>query len=116
MDGGETLPRGQYRAVLVNKGGERSERSFTFDAPEVSRYPFPELAIANGLYRVDSRYPVNRLICYNQEGNPVQTIGVDNFVGSVADLRLSGSVRSAALWAEDPEYRCSALTAAAPTR
>jgi hypothetical protein len=116
MPGAETLPRGRYRAVLINKGGERTERSFTFDAPEDPRFPYPEFTVSGGRYRVDSRYPVNRLICYNQEGNPTQTIVLQNFEGSVADLNLPNSVRSAALWAEDPEYRCSALTQAASVR
>jgi hypothetical protein len=116
MPGGETLPRGRYRAVLINKGGERTERSFTFDAPEDPRFPYPGFTVGDGQYRVDSRYPVNRLICYNQEGNPTQTIVLQSLEGSLADLNLPNSVRAAALWAEDPEYRCSALTPAVSVR
>jgi len=55
MGAGETLPRGQYRAVLINKGGERSERIFIFDIPEDPLYPFPVLRIEDGRYRVDTR-------------------------------------------------------------
>ena len=104
------LPRGQYRAVLVNKGGEKTERNFTFDGPEEAPHPFPFLSVSNGIYRVDSAYPVNNLICYDQQGGAVQTLRLTQMQGNIRDLRVSNNVRSAALWAEDPEYRTSALT------
>jgi hypothetical protein len=113
MGGDESLPRGQYRAVLINKGGEQTERNFTFDAPVDPRYPFPFLAIDEGKYRIDSQYPINRLICYDQQGNALQTVVVTSSSGSVSDLEISNNARSAALWAEDSEYRTSALTEAA---
>ncbi|WP_245535110.1 hypothetical protein [Leadbettera azotonutricia] len=116
MSGDESLPRGQYRAVLINKGGEKTERNFTFDAPVDPRYPFPLLVIGEGKYRIDSQYPVNRLICYDQQGNVLQTVIVVNNSGNVSDLNVSANARSAALWAEDPEYRTSALTEAAAIR
>jgi hypothetical protein len=114
MPENETLPRGRYRAVLINKGGERAERSFSFDAPEDPRYPFPFLFIGEGMYRIDSAYPVHRLICYDQQGNIVETLLLSGLEGSLQDLPDNG--RSAALWAEDPEYRVSALTEALALR
>jgi hypothetical protein len=105
-----SLPRGQYRAVLVNKGGERTERRFTFDGPEVSPYPFPIFTINEGTYRINSRYPVNHLVCYDQQGNAVRTIKVAELQGSIRSLNLPENAFSAALWAEDPEYRISAFT------
>jgi hypothetical protein len=116
MPGGENLPRGQYRAVLINKGGERTEETFTFDAPVDPRYPFPFFSVSEGRYRIDSRYPGNRFICYDQQGNIIQTVVPDGPDGSIADLKLSNTVASMALWAEDPEYHVSALTEAAAVR
>ena len=116
MDAGAPLPRGQYRAVLINKGGERTERNFTYDGPEDPPYPYPFFSISDGVYRIDSRYPVNHLICYDQHGSIVNTITVTQIQGNVQDLRLSNSVRSAALWAEDPEYHVSALSEATRVR
>ena len=110
------LPRGVYRAVLVNKGGEKTERNFTFDGPEDSPYPFPFLSINDGIYRIDSVYPFNHLICYDQQGKTVQTVTLTQIQGNTRDLRLANSVRTAALWAEDPEYHISALTDAASLR
>ena len=112
----EPLPRGQYRAVLVNKGGEKTERNFVFDSPEESPHPFPFLSISGGAYRIDSAYPVNHLICYDQQGSVVQTLRLSEMQGSIRDLRVSNNARSAALWAEDPEYRSSALTDAVSLR
>jgi hypothetical protein len=110
MPGGETLPRGQYRAVLVNKGGDRTERTFSFDAPESPRHPFPLFTINEGRYTIESRYPQHFLICYDETGNYLSTIPVDTLQGDLEPLGLDSNVRAIALWAEDAEYYTSALT------
>lgn len=116
MPGGETLPRGQYRAVLVNKGGERTERAFGFDAPESPRYPFPAFSVYEGRYNIESRYPRHFLICYDEAGNYVQTLPADTPQGDLSALGLPSQVRAVALWAEDAEYYTSALTDLSPIR
>jgi hypothetical protein len=116
MTGGESLPRGQYRAVLVNKGGEQSERLFGFDAPEEPRFPFPFIALIEGRYRIDSNYPVNRFICYDEQGNIVAVVTLDAVEGQISDLGLASEVRAVALWAEDPVYYTSVLTDVTPLR
>ena len=104
------LPRGQFRAVLENKGGESTERRFTFDGPESSPYPFPSLTVGDGTYRIESQYPVNRFIGYDQQGAAVQTVVIPRNEGNIRDLRLTNAVRALALWAEDSTYHISALT------
>lgn len=116
MMGDDPLPRGVYRAVLINKGGESVERKFTFDGPVDSPYPFPSFSIESGIYRTDSRYPVNHIVCYDLQGKPVQTITVTNIQGNVSELKLANGARTAALWAEDPELHISAMTEAAAVR
>jgi hypothetical protein len=111
-----SLPRGQFRAVLVNRGGESTERRFTFDGPENPPYSFPVLSVGEGTYRIDSRYPVNRFICYDQQGNIIQTAAINRTEGNIRDLRLINTVRTIALWAEDNNYRISALTEAVAIR
>jgi hypothetical protein len=106
----ELLPRGQYRAVLVNKGGESSERNFSFDAPEDPRFPFPVLTITGGRYTVDSAYPVNRLLCYDEQGNHIFSVNLSSLSGAVSDLGIPSQARTAALWAEDAQYFTSAMT------
>lgn len=103
-----SLPRGVFRAVLVNKGGESSERSFTYDG-EV-RFPFPEIEITDGYFMINSQWSVNRLVCYDRAGNYVRTVTLTSLSGSVSELRLPSSVRTVALWAEDEENFCSAFT------
>jgi len=116
MFGDASLPRGQYRAVLFNKGGESKERKFTYDGPETPPYPFPSLSFSEGLYHIDSRYPVNRVIGYDQQGKISQVIDVRELSGSLRDLRVTGAVRTIALWAEEPEYHLSILTEAISIR
>jgi hypothetical protein len=110
----ESLPRGQYRAVLVNKGGESSEKNFSFDA-EV-RFPYPSLEITDGRYTINSSWPNNRLTCYDNEGKFVTIVELQALSGTVASLGIPSNVRTVALWAEDPAYFCSAYTYVAPVR
>jgi hypothetical protein len=116
MTDNEGLPRGQYRAVLINKGGEKSERTFTFDGPLEPSYPFPFLAVTEGRYRIESQYPQGHLLCYDGEGNLLQTVTGPPAEGLLSDLKLSSSIRFMALWAQDEELRCSSLTEAIPLR
>ena len=102
------LPRGVFRVVLVNKGGESSERNFTFDGNV--NFPFPEIEISSGVYTVNSEWPLNRLICYDRAGNYISTIDLNSLSGNMSSLRLSSSIRTVALWSEDEENFCSAVT------
>ncbi|MDR2397677.1 MAG: hypothetical protein LBD74_02830, partial [Spirochaetaceae bacterium] len=68
MAGDDALPRGQYRAVLINKGGERTERTFSFDAPAEPRHPFPHIAMQAEEYAIESQYPEHFLLCYDETG------------------------------------------------
>jgi hypothetical protein len=110
MVGDERLPRGLYRAILINKGGEKTERTFTFDAPANSRFPFPALSVKDGQYQVESQYPSNKFICYNAQGNAIRVLSLTGLGGTLSSLGLSQDTRSIALWAEDPEYLSSAVT------
>ena len=108
------LPRGLFRAVLVNKGGESVERSFTFDG--VVRYPFPEIDITDGVYNVNSQWPVNRLVYYDNTGNYIATFTLTSKTGQISDLKLQSNARTASLWAEDEVNFCSAFTNAVSLR
>jgi hypothetical protein len=110
----QKLPRGRYRAVLVNSGGEIAERSFTFDGE--ARFQFPSLEITEGRYTVASTWPKNRLVCYDIGGNYITTVELPSLSGTVSSLGIASNVASAALWAEDPESFISAFTNAAPVR
>jgi hypothetical protein len=111
---GMTLPRGVYRAVLVNKGGERGERNFTFDGS--TRFSFPELEIIDDMYTIRSDWPVNRLVGYDRQGNFSTIIVPQAFSGSISHLNLPSAVRTIALWAEDEEHFSSAFTNVVPVR
>jgi len=107
-----SFPQGVYRAVLFNKGGESTQRNFTYDG--VIRYPFPEVRISDGQYNVNSLWPVNRFVCYDGSGNHVQTVILDSLSGSISQLRLQSSVITVALWAEDEDNFCGAFTDVVP--
>ncbi|MCL1992144.1 MAG: hypothetical protein FWG66_04270 [Spirochaetes bacterium] len=107
-----SLPRGAYRAVLVNLGGESSERTFHFDGG--ARFPFPALEISDGQFTVRSEWPVNRFVAHTIEGFYVTTIEVPAHTGLTSDLNLPSMVFSVALWAEDTERFTSAFTNVVP--
>ena len=106
----ESLPRGQFRAVLINKGGERSERNFSFDAPEEPVYPFPSITIQNRQYTVVSSYPLNQLVYYDGQGNYLHTTTLTGLSGSLDDAEIPSEAQSAALWAQDTARYTSAFT------
>jgi len=114
MPDNQVLPRGQFRAVLTNKGGEKTERFFSFDAPTNPRYPFPILNIEDGRYTIVSRYPEHFFICYDDSGNYIRTVPIANLQDDISSLGFSSAIRAVSLWAEDAEYYTSALTDISP--
>jgi hypothetical protein len=107
---GESLPRGQFRAVLVDKGGEQTERMFAFDAPAEPRHPFPYLYIEGDSFRIESEYPEHYFLCYNNQGEYLQTVKIDYNAGYIRDAGIPSGTTGIALWDEDSEYYTSALS------
>lgn len=112
MPEGMRFPRGQYRVVLVDKGGEKAERTVSFDAPVVSARSFPNLSIAGGSYSVSSSYPKNLLVVYGASGALLRSVELPARSGKIAELGLGPNARSVALWAEDEESSIAAFTEA----
>jgi hypothetical protein len=106
----ETLPRGQFRAVLVDKGGEQTERLFSFDAPREAPHPFPFLHVSEGRYTIESDYPEHYVVCYDNAGAFLKNVPLERHEGEIAALDLPKETRAIALWAEDGDYFTSALT------
>jgi hypothetical protein len=116
MADGEVFPSGQYRAVLIDKSGERMERTFGFDVPETPRYPFPSIAVADGRYTIESEYPDAYFLCYGTDGAYRSTVKVESKTDAIAQLGLGSDILSVALWAHDSEHSVSALTKLTPVR
>ena len=116
MEDGDDLPRGQFRAVLVDKGGNRTEKLFSFDAPPELERPFPFLAINGDEYRIDSRYPQQNLLVYDNEGNYLSTVIPSSLEGKISGLGLPSQAESLSLWARDPLRSVSAFTDIVPLR
>lgn len=114
MTGSDRLPRGQYRAVLIDKGGQQSSRRFSFDGPEESRHVFPILTITDRVYRIESTYPKHSFLCYDSQGSYTGTVAVPALIGDISDLDIPANTRAVSLWAEDPDYFTSAVTDAVP--
>lgn len=114
MPEGSKFPRGAYRIVLLDKGGERSERSVSFEAPVASARPFPSLSFSEGSYSVSSAYPKNLLVIYAASGSVLRSIELTAKAGKVADLAIGSGARSAALWAEDEATSVAAFTEPVP--
>ncbi|MCA1951088.1 MAG: hypothetical protein LDL24_10985 [Treponema sp.] len=108
------LPRGLYRIILTDKGGERTEKMIGLDAPLQSRYAFPQLQIMGDSYTIRSAYPKNTILCYDKDGALVKSVPVSASSGSLKALGIPSTVFAFALWAEDPEGNTGALTKTIP--
>ncbi|MCX7948566.1 MAG: hypothetical protein N2509_00485 [Treponemataceae bacterium] len=104
------LPRGRYRIILRDKGGEQVERSVGLDAPLTPVYAFPQLILDRGSYRIVSSYPKNDLVVYDQDLRLIRTVPLSHAQGAFRDLGFPGSARAVAFWAEDPDRGIAALT------
>jgi len=110
------LPRGQFRAVLVDKGGSRTEKLLSFDAPAEQKRPFPFLSVAGDRYHIESQYPQQNLLVYDNEGNYLLTVMPASKEGSLSALGLPSQAESLSLWARDPSRSVSAFTDIVPLR
>lgn len=73
---GPTIPRGQYRAILIDKAGERGETTFFINAPETIVYDLPSLRMSGTAIIVISPYPANTLFFIDSGGNVTKTVPV----------------------------------------
>jgi hypothetical protein len=107
------LPRGLFRAVLVDKGGSRTERLISFDVPSQER-EFPYLAVNGNSYRIVSLYPEQNLLVYDNEGSYLLTVSPPAAEGNLSDLGLPAQAESISLWARDAARSVSAFTDIVP--
>jgi len=108
-----SLPRGAYRAVLLDKSGSRDERSFSVSTASKGRV-FPRLRIAEGRYSVSSTYPKNTLLVYDKTGARIRSTVLSSKSGNLGGLKLPEAAFSLALWAEDEDSFSAALTQPVP--
>ena len=116
MEDSSSLPRGQFRAVLIDRGGNRTERLFSFDAPSELNKPFPVLEISGNRYRIESEYSQQNLLAYDNGGIYLSTVIPSSLEGDVSALGLPSQTESLALWARDPGRSVSAITDIVPLR
>ena len=116
MIDGSPLPRGLFRAVLIDKGGNRGERQFTSDAPSEWDEPFPSFSIIGNQFRIESQFPQQRLLVYDNEGNYLLTVQPQSLEGNVSDLGLPSQAESLALWARNSGRSFSFFSDIVPLR
>jgi len=91
---GPDIPRGQYRLILVDKAGERTERSFVLNAPETSQYSVPAIRVADANVVLDSAYSSNTAFFFDSGGNVVLTIPIAKGTTPLDALWPKGQWRS----------------------
>ena len=116
MEDGSLLPRGQFRVVLADKGGNRAERLLSFDTPPLQERPFPRFSIDGDIYRIESEYAEQNLLVFGNEGNYLSTVTPSSLEGNISALGIPSSAESLALWARDPARSVSAITDIVPLR
>ncbi len=91
---GPSIPRGEYRLVLVDKAGERSERTFILNAPETSGYKVPVIRLAGTSVVLDSAYSVNTAFFFDSGDNVVLTAPISKGTTSLDALWPKGQWRT----------------------
>jgi len=91
---GPTVPRGDYRFVLVDRAGERAERALTLSAPETSAYDPPVVRLSGDSVVVESAYPVNTAFFFDAGGNVASTVPVATGESPLDSLWADGKWRS----------------------
>ena len=93
---GPTIPRGLYRAILIDKAGERGESSFLISAPESSVYDLPSIKLSGSSVVVGSPYPSNTAFFLDSGGNVTKTVPVAQGDVPLDSLWPQGQWRSGA--------------------
>jgi hypothetical protein len=84
-DGYAPLPRGEYRVVATDLGGQRSESTFTVTGA-FSKTPLPSVRVNAGKVRVDSAWPETLLLAYDGAGSLVNAKEVGTGEQALAGL------------------------------
>ncbi len=90
------LPRGTYRIVLVDKAGERDERSFVLSAPATEDRTMPTVSLSGTSVRLDTPCPLNTAFFMDAGGNVVMTTPLAPGVTSLDTLWPGGAWRTGA--------------------
>ncbi len=94
-----TLPRGSYRILIVDRAGERAERTFILSAPETKLYKIPEVSISGSLSAAfSSSYKTNTAFFFDAGNNVVKTVSVTPGLRRLDELWGSGDWRSKAYY------------------
>ena len=90
---GQLIPRGPYRVILVDKAGERTERTLLLNAPETGNYKVPAIKLSETNVVLDSAYSVNTAFFFDSGGNVVLTVPIPQGTTSLDALWPKGQWR-----------------------
>jgi len=94
-----SLPRGTYRMLVVDKAGERAERTFTVNAPDTSLYKLPSVSVSGTDSAVcSSSYKTNTVFFFDAGNNVVKTVAVTPGTRKLDALWGSGDWRTKAYY------------------
>ncbi|MBN1243138.1 MAG: hypothetical protein JXA15_10600 [Spirochaetales bacterium] len=57
LEDGGAIPRGRWRVILLDSGGERAERDFMVDSPASAAFPVPVARLSGANLIVESTWP-----------------------------------------------------------
>lgn len=93
---GGAIPRGSYRAIVVDKAGRRSETTFAVRAPAAPPFDPPSARIESGAVVVTSKYKVNTALFSDPGGNVVASVPIAPGRTALSALVTGGARLSAA--------------------
>lgn len=90
------MPRGSYRVVVVDKAGERDERTYTLSAPPTRDLPIPVLSLSGTSMHLESGCALNTVFFLDAGGNVVMTAPVKPGTTALDSIWPKGAWRTQA--------------------
>ncbi len=108
----DSLPRGEYRLVVVNLAGQKAERAFRMDA-DSKKARIPGLSVDSDTTTLDSAWPENYFLAYDAVGSLVSVkeakpgkLGILALFGSALEKRI----QTLAAYGYDPHRHLGAYS------
>jgi hypothetical protein len=108
----KTLPRGDYKLILVDLAGQRAEKGFSM-AEESPKKEAPALSRSGNAFSIVSAWPENLVLGFDAAGTLIASPGAAGGTRSLASVfgqEIAGRVATVGAYGYDPSLRAGAYS------